>query len=70
MSDEPDVTPSDDGAPWGDADLLDPFGADAFTQEIANISESDWDLNADEIWGDLDDGQGDGTDLPGPELFA
>lgn len=69
MSDEPDTSPSDD-APWGGADLLDPFGADAFTQEIANISESDWDLDADEIWGDLDGGQADPGDLPDPGLFA
>ncbi|PKI89287.1 hypothetical protein CW368_13215 [Actinomycetales bacterium SN12] len=69
MSDEPDATPSDD-APWGDAGLLDPFGADAFTQEIANISESDWDLDADEIWGGLAGGLDGGGDLPGPELFA
>ncbi|MGR7917674.1 hypothetical protein ACU045_06885 [Microbacterium sp. MAHUQ-60] len=58
MADETDARGSDgvgqDPALWGDAGAFDPFATDLFTQEIANIAESDWDLDADEIWGDLD----------------
>lgn len=37
---------------WGGADQHDPFFDDAFSQEIANIDESDWAVDADELWGD------------------
>ncbi|MFD5213404.1 hypothetical protein [Microbacterium sp. NPDC058345] len=61
-----------DPAIWGDAGLIDPFTTDAFTQEIADIDESDWNLDVDAIWGgDVQANDASPGDLPsGPELFG
>ncbi|MEV7631582.1 hypothetical protein AB0N64_04135 [Microbacterium sp. NPDC089318] len=74
MADESDIRAWNGAEPdatfWGDVEQFDPLASDAFSQEIANISESDWDLDADEIWGDLDGGQDGGVDPSGPEFFV
>ena len=40
------------GDPWG-ADL-DALSANWFSDEIENVSASDWDVDTDQIWGDDD----------------
>jgi hypothetical protein len=47
---------------------VDPFGDDIFTREIVNISESDWDLDTNELWGDAVDITDPGADAFGGEL--
>ena len=61
-----------DAPTWGD-DAADPFAdsatANLFSAEIENVSASDWDMDADSIWGgdaplgDVDDGGGIGLDF-------
>jgi hypothetical protein len=47
--DEGDVVDGD----WGQAtDVDDDAFVSAFTDEIANVTASDWDLDADVLWGD------------------
>ncbi|KJL40856.1 MULTISPECIES: hypothetical protein [Microbacterium] len=46
--------PEDAVADWAPTDVMvddDPF-ANAFTDEIANVTASDWDVDADVLWGD------------------
>lgn len=55
MSDEHEVRPADDDmsdAIWADGALFDPLSTDSFSQELANIDESDWNVDADLIWGE------------------
>ena len=59
--------------PW-DEDFADPFADPAstnlFSAEIENVNASDWDVDADRIWGDdggsdaVDDGGVSGLDFP------
>jgi hypothetical protein len=75
LDDVPEVPADAFGAgPWGD-DLADPFAdpssPDFFSAEIENVNASDWDIDADLIWGDdgggapIEDGDaGMGLDLP------
>lgn len=68
---EPVGTPGAD--PWGldfaDA-FADPAGANFFSAEIENVNATDWDVDADSIWGDdggsdaVDDGGIAGLDFP------
>ncbi|MFD5224667.1 hypothetical protein ACFWHT_03510 [Microbacterium sp. NPDC058342] len=44
-------SPPGDGDAW-DAGLADPFAGSVFGQEIANVSESDWDVDSALIWGE------------------
>jgi hypothetical protein len=55
---------SADAAGFGDSSF-DALSADAFTQEIENVSASDWDVDTDLLWGDpepIDDPSADGID--------
>ncbi|QMU97447.1 hypothetical protein FVO59_09615 [Microbacterium esteraromaticum] len=64
MSEQNELQPEDSepGVVWGapgttglfgrDGFTQDAFTPDAFTQEIENIAESDWDVDADLLWGD------------------
>lgn len=58
------------GAGEGIDGAVDPFGDDIFTREIVNISESDWDLDTNELWGDAVDTTDPGADVSGGELFG
>jgi hypothetical protein len=47
------------GTDFGDA-FADPAGANFFSAEIENVNATDWDVDADSIWGD--DGVSDAVD--------
>lgn len=49
---------------------VDPFGDSIFTREIVNISESDWDLDTNELWGDAVGTTDPDADVSGGELFG
>ncbi|SJN27286.1 hypothetical protein FM104_05495 [Microbacterium esteraromaticum] len=74
MSAEHGAAPFHDGASdaaWGDAGLFDPFSADSFGQEIANVDASDWNVDADLLWGDDAPGDFDAGDVPpAPDFFG
>lgn len=74
MSDEDEVVSDGEAshdAPWEQGGFLDPFSTDAFTREIENIAESDWDLDVDELWGAVPGDGGDAVgDAPDAEFFG
>jgi hypothetical protein len=72
---EPSADPDDAlGADAWDTDFSDPFAdpatANLFSAEIENVNATDWDLDADSIWGDdvagdaVDDGGVTGLEFP------
>ena len=76
LDDVPEQSADADEAPGADAwsvDFADPFADPAttnlFSAEIENVNATDWDLDADSIWGDdggdaVDDGDVSGLDFP------
>ncbi len=77
LDDVPEPSADADGAPGADAwnvDFTDPFAdpamANLFSAEIENVNATDWDVDADSIWGDdvgsdaVDDGGVTGLDFP------
>lgn len=74
MSDAHEAVPADDGMPdatWSDGALFDPLSTDAFSQELANIDESDWDVDADLLWGEDATGEVEpGGEAPGFDFFG
>jgi hypothetical protein len=59
------------GGVWGDGsgEAADPTATNLFSAEIENVNASDWDIDADSIWGDdgeadVDDGGAIGLDFP------
>ena len=75
--DVPEPSADSDDAPGADAwnmDFSDPFAdpatANLFSEEIENVNATDWDLDADSIWGDdvgsdaVDNGGAAGLDFP------
>ena len=50
------------------ADAWDAFDADVFTREIENVSASDWDVDTDLLWGDLDAPDDPGADAMSPDF--
>ena len=77
LDDVPEPSADADDAPGADAwnvDFADPFAdpatANLFSAEIENVNATDWDVDADSIWGDdvgsdaVDDGGVTGLDFP------
>ena len=62
----PDEVAAGDPPAWDDDAGADPLAGSVFSQEIAGIDESDWDVDSSLIWGD----DTAGIDEPGHDLGA
>ncbi|WP_309127698.1 hypothetical protein [Microbacterium sp.] len=55
---------------WEDEAVSDPFSGSVFSQEIAGIDESDWDIDSALIWGDESSDTDDSGMPPGGDFIV